>query len=195
MRSPLTRLFPGIRLVLRPIGVDLDYILPSTKSNEAGAYSFEHVCAGRFTTLVDDEQAGYPPEIWSYLLGYKHEAKVTPSHVRIELPVVVPPKAALLKIVARNRRTNVSIPRCKSCSGPPRSKCMTGLRLRMNRASHCCYLQIQICCVVCWREDTVNGRKAGKKVSKPDLLLATTLHSMSCWNRCASGKKLLRGGI
>jgi hypothetical protein len=101
---------PSIRLVLRPIGIDLDYILPTTTSNEAGAYSFEHVCAGRFTVLVDDERAGYPPEIWSYLLGYKHEAKVTSSHVRIELPVVVPPKAALLKIVARNRRTNVSIP-------------------------------------------------------------------------------------
>jgi hypothetical protein len=101
---------PGIRLVLRPIGVDLDYILPTTTSNEAGAYSFEHVCAGRFSVLVDDERAGYPPEIWSYLLGYKHEAKVTPAHLRIELPVVVPPKAALLKVVARNARTNAAVP-------------------------------------------------------------------------------------
>jgi hypothetical protein len=101
---------PGIRLVLWPIGVDLGYILPTTRSHEMGAYAFEHVCAGRFTVLVDDERAGYPPEIWSYLLGYKHEAKVTASPVRIELPVVVPPKAALLKIVARNKRTDVAIP-------------------------------------------------------------------------------------
>ena len=43
---------PGIRLVLWPIGVDLDYVLPTATSNEAGTYSFEHVCAGRFTVLL-----------------------------------------------------------------------------------------------------------------------------------------------
>jgi hypothetical protein len=101
---------PGIRLVLWPIGVGPDYILPATTSNEAGAYWFEHVCAGRFTVLVDDEQAGYPPETWSYLLGYKHEAKLTPEHPRIELSVVVPPKAALLEVVARNSRTKAAVP-------------------------------------------------------------------------------------
>ena len=101
---------PGIRLVLWPIGVDLDYVLPTTTSNQAGAYSFEHVCAGRFTVLVDDERVGYPPTIWSYLLGYKHEAKVTSLHLQIELPVVVPPKAALLNVVARDSRTNATVP-------------------------------------------------------------------------------------
>ena len=89
---------PGIRLVLWPIGIDLDYVLPTATSNQAGAYSFEHVCAGRFTVLVDDERAGYPPKLWSYLLGYKREAKVTTPRLRIELPVVVPPKAALLTV-------------------------------------------------------------------------------------------------
>ena len=101
---------PGIRLVLWPVGVDLDYVLPTATSNEAGAYSFEHVCAGRFTVLVDDERAGYPPKIWSYLLGYKREAKVTTEHLRVELPVVVPPKAALLDVVARDSRTNATVP-------------------------------------------------------------------------------------
>jgi hypothetical protein len=100
----------GIRLVLWPIGVDLDYVLPTTTSNQAGAYSFEHVCAGRFTVLVDDERAGYPSKIWSYLLGYKREAKVTTEHLRVELPVVVPPKAALLNVVARDSRTNATVP-------------------------------------------------------------------------------------
>jgi hypothetical protein len=60
--------------------------------------------------VVDDEQAGYPQEIWSYLLGYKHEAELTPEHLRIELPVVVPPKAASLDVVARNSRTNAAVP-------------------------------------------------------------------------------------
>jgi hypothetical protein len=101
---------PGIRLVLWPIGIDLDYVLPTATSNQAGAYSFEHVCAGRFTVLVDDERAGYPPKLWSYLLGYKREAKVTTEHLRVELPVVVPPKAALLDVVARDSRTNATVP-------------------------------------------------------------------------------------
>lgn len=100
---------PGIRLVLWPIAVDPDYVRPTTTSNEVGAYWFEHVCAGLFTVLVDDERAGYPPGIWSYLLGHKHEAKVTPEHRRIELPVIVPPKAGLLKVVARNSRTDKAV--------------------------------------------------------------------------------------
>ena len=101
---------PGIQLMLWPIGGDLGYILPTTTTNEAGAYWFEHVCAGRFTVVVNDERAGYPQEIWSYLLGYKHEVEVTPEHLRIEIPVVVPPKAALLDVVARNGRTNAAVP-------------------------------------------------------------------------------------
>jgi len=101
---------PGIQLMLWPIGIDVDYILPTTTTNEAGEYWFEHVCAGRFTVVVDDERAGYPPEIWSYLLGYKHEAELTPEHLQIDLPVAVPPKAASLNVVARNSRTNAAIP-------------------------------------------------------------------------------------
>lgn len=43
-------------------------------------------------------------------MGCKREAKVTTEHLRIELPVVVPPKAALLEVVARNSRTNAAVP-------------------------------------------------------------------------------------
>jgi hypothetical protein len=100
---------PGIRLTLWPIGVDLGYILPTTTTNE-GEYWFEHVCEGRFTVVVDDEQTGYPPAYWSDLLGYKHEARLTPENPRIELPVAVPPKAASLKVIARNSRTNAAVP-------------------------------------------------------------------------------------
>ena len=35
---------------------------------------------------------------------------MTPEYLRIELPVVVPPKAALLEVVARNSRTNAAVP-------------------------------------------------------------------------------------
>jgi len=165
---------PGIRLVLWPIGVDLDYVLPTATSNEAGTYSFEHVCAGQFTVLVDDERAGYPPKIWSYLLGYKREAKVTTEHLRIELPVVVPPKAALLEVVAAIVAQTQRFLRCELCSRPPRSKCTTGLRLGMIRANHYYCPRIRICCAVCLREDTANGRRAIRKESESDFPLGAT---------------------
>jgi hypothetical protein len=42
-------------------------------------------------------------------LGYKREAELTPEHLRIELPVVVPPKAASLDVIARNSRTSAAV--------------------------------------------------------------------------------------
>lgn len=100
---------PGIRLMLWPIGVDLGYVLPRTKTGAVGEYSFENVCTGRFTVVVDDEGAGYPDSIWSYLLGFKREAELTPKDSRIDLPVLVPPKAASLNVVAQDSRTNAPI--------------------------------------------------------------------------------------
>ncbi len=101
---------PGIRLMLWPIRIDLDYILPTTTTNEVGEYWFEHVCEGRFTVVVDDERTGYPPAIWSFLLGKRLEAELTPEHLRIELPVVVPPKTASLDVIVRDSRTNAAVP-------------------------------------------------------------------------------------
>jgi len=158
---------PGVKLVLRPIGVDFGYILPTTKSDDAGAYTFEHVCAGRFTVLVDDERAGYPPEIWSYLLGYKHEAKVTSANLRIELPVLVPPKAGFLKVMARDKRTNVSIPTLQIMLKTPKVKMYDWIRIT-NESSEPLLLPANtdvLCRVFAggfreWQE----GRKKGKRI-------------------------------
>jgi hypothetical protein len=161
---------PGIRLVLWPIGVDLDYVLPTATSNEAGTYSFEHVCAGRFTVLVDDERAGYPPKTWSYLLGYKREAKVTTEHLRIELTVVVPPKAALLEVVARNSRTNAAVPTLRIMLKTSKVKMHDWITIR-NDSSEPLLLPANtdlLCRVLAegyreWHE----GKKKGKKVRLP----------------------------
>jgi hypothetical protein len=99
----------GIRVMLWPIGVDLGYVLPTTKTTEAGEYSFEHVCAGRFSVVVDDELAGYPPSFWSYFLDNAPEVELTAEHLQVELPVIVPEKAASITIVARDARTNATI--------------------------------------------------------------------------------------
>jgi hypothetical protein len=63
----------------------------------------------RFTVVVDDEAAGYPPSIWSYLLGSRTEVVLTLEHLNMELPVAVLPKAAPLKFVIHDNRKNTSI--------------------------------------------------------------------------------------
>lgn len=98
-----------INLELWPIGIDLAYILPSTKTTDTGEYSFANVCPGRFIVVVDDERAGYPSSFWNRLLGFGREGELTPAHSQIELPVAVPPKAASVQLIARDKRTNVLI--------------------------------------------------------------------------------------
>ena len=99
----------AIRLLLDPLGVDLGYLLPTTRTNESGEYRFENVCAGRFTVLVDDERAGYPPSYFMELVA-SSEVKLTAEHLDAELLVHVPAKAAFLKVIAHNSRTNVTVP-------------------------------------------------------------------------------------
>jgi hypothetical protein len=99
----------GIQVVLEPVGVDLGYVLPRTTTSNIGEYWFNHVCAGRFTVVVDDEAAGYPPSFWSYFLDNVREVKITAEDLQVELPVIVPEKAASITIVACDRHTNAAI--------------------------------------------------------------------------------------
>jgi hypothetical protein len=99
----------GIQVVLEPVGVDLGYVLPRTTTSNIGEYWFNHVCAGRFTVVVDDEAAGYPPSFWSYFLDNVREVKITAEDLQVELPVIAPEKAASITIVACDRHTNAAI--------------------------------------------------------------------------------------
>jgi hypothetical protein len=71
----------GIGVVLDPLGVDLGVILPHTKTDQQGKYHFEQVCVGRFSVLVQDDEAGYPlsSSYWyQFLCGHQApEVKIT----------------------------------------------------------------------------------------------------------------------
>jgi hypothetical protein len=103
-----------IQLMLLPMEVDVNYILPRAITNEMGAYRFENVCSGRFTVVVDDEQAGYPSFIWAadFLDGPKsmpQEVSIVPGGAEVELAVAVSSKAGVLDLRVRNRRTGREI--------------------------------------------------------------------------------------
>jgi hypothetical protein len=100
----------GINLSLDPLGVLLAYILPYTRTNGAGEYRFEHVCPGRFTVFVDDEQSGYASSYFTRVINKNPEVLLTEETSEIELPVHIPPKAGVLYIAARDGRTNANIP-------------------------------------------------------------------------------------
>ena len=60
---------------LGPSGVGLCGNLPSIETDQEGSYHFEHVCAGRYTVVVEDEKAGYPqasPMVNAFLYGDSH---------------------------------------------------------------------------------------------------------------------------
>jgi len=104
------RAVADISLDLEPLGVLLAYIGPYTRTNGAGEYRFEHVCPGRFTVWVDDERAGYPPLYFTRFTAKNPEVTLTEAKSEAELPVHVPPKAAVVDIVARDSRTHADIP-------------------------------------------------------------------------------------
>jgi len=106
---------PRVQLMLLPLGIDVDYVLPTTTTDQAGAYRFENVCPGRFTVVVEDEQAGYPSYVWAaYFLNEEtkkktQEVSLAPGRSEVELPVPVPSKAGVLDLRVHNRRTGSKI--------------------------------------------------------------------------------------
>jgi hypothetical protein len=89
----------GLDVDLYPIGVGLGYVLPHMKTDEAGGYSFEHVCPGKYTVLADDAEAGYKGSDDYFLFGRRTSAaKITKRNPNANLIVNLPPKAAQLRV-------------------------------------------------------------------------------------------------
>lgn len=94
----------GLTLVLFPL-FDVDYVLPTTKTGEHGEYRFDHVCDGRFTVLIQDQQAGYPIPYWYLWLGKYQDVKLAAHRQTAIVNVYVPPKGGQLLLTVRRRDT------------------------------------------------------------------------------------------
>ena len=103
----------GIRLILDPPG-DINYMLPSTRSNERGEFRFDKVCNGIWGVFVQDEKAGCPfcdRYQNKFLYGsIPPDSEITDLNPDVQLDVHSPPKPGTLVVRLLNRKTNAIIP-------------------------------------------------------------------------------------
>lgn len=115
----------GLTLNAEPLGVMLLMVLPRTKTNDAGAFRFEHLPLGRYTVFAEDQEAGYssfstPPAS----PGPLQQVELTPDHPAAEFDLHLPPKAGFLQIHLTNRSTGLPVSGVEvtvlSAGNPPR---------------------------------------------------------------------------
>jgi len=99
--------------VLDPLGVSLSYLLPQMKTNERGEFRFEHLCPGRFSVDVENDEEGYSPisSAWYRILYGRPipEVRITKSKFDAQLLVTIPPKPGRLRVNLVNRNTKEKI--------------------------------------------------------------------------------------
>jgi hypothetical protein len=99
----------GLILNAEPLGVMLGMALPWTKTNDAGAFRFEHLPLGRYTVFAEDNEKGYS----SFSTGVRGvrppEVELTTEHSETEFNLRLPPKAGFLLFHLTNQRSGASI--------------------------------------------------------------------------------------
>lgn len=81
---------PGISVVLSPLGVDMDVVLPEAETNQSREYRFTHVCPGRYNVLPNGLKLVLPRDL-RFLHGHRApEAKLTDKNTTAEIPVKLP---------------------------------------------------------------------------------------------------------
>jgi hypothetical protein len=100
----------GIVLTAYPLGVALGTVLPATRTNDMGAYSFANIpWWGRFTVFASDEEAGYSQFSTGPSGHNPPEVSIDIDHPKARLDIYLPPKAGFLHIKLINSRTKLPI--------------------------------------------------------------------------------------
>jgi hypothetical protein len=99
----------GLILNAEPLGVALGMALPWTKTDDTGAFRFEHLSLGRYTVFAVDEEEGY--SLFSTGVGGVHppEVELTTDHSEAEFDLRLPPKAGFLLFHLTNQSSGASI--------------------------------------------------------------------------------------
>jgi hypothetical protein len=102
---------PAKRLTLNaePLGVVLGMALPWTKTNDAGAFRFEHLPLGTYIVFAEDKEEGYS----SFATGpggdHPPNVELTTEHPEVEFNFRIPPKAGFLFFHLTNQKTGAPI--------------------------------------------------------------------------------------
>jgi hypothetical protein len=92
-----------------PGGHSGDY--PHSRTNNAGEYQFQKLPTwGRYVIYADDEAAGYSRISTGPIDGQSSGVEITPEHPASQYDFSLPPRAGLIRVHLRNRRTGVIIP-------------------------------------------------------------------------------------
>ena len=100
----------GLTLNAEPLGVALIMALPWTKTDDTGAFRFEHLQLRRYTVFAEDSEQGYS----SFSTGRggpgnPPEVELTSEHPEAEFDFHLPPKAGFLMFHLTNLRTGAAI--------------------------------------------------------------------------------------
>jgi hypothetical protein len=99
----------GLILNAEPLGVVLGMALPWTKTNDTGAFRFEHLPLGRYTVFAEDKEEGYSSFSTGVGGGHPPEVELTTEHSEAEFNLRLPPKAGFLLFHLTNQRSGASI--------------------------------------------------------------------------------------
>jgi hypothetical protein len=100
----------GLILNASPLGVALLMALPWKKTNDTGAFRFEHLPMGRYTVFAEDKEQGYSSfSTGPAGPGKPPEVELTIEHPEAEFNVHLPPKAGFLLFHLTNERTGAAI--------------------------------------------------------------------------------------
>ena len=101
----------GLTLNAEPLGGGpMAMVLPWIKTNEAGAYRFEHLPLGRYTVFAEDKEAGYSSfSTGTGSPGPTPEVTLTDRHPEAQFDIRLPPPAGFLLFHLTNRANGASI--------------------------------------------------------------------------------------
>jgi hypothetical protein len=100
----------GLILNAAPLGHPLAMALPWTKTDEAGAFRFEHLPLGRYSVFAEDKGQGYSSfSTGTAGQGNPTEVELTTEHSEAEINLRLPPRAGFLSFHLTNRVTGAPI--------------------------------------------------------------------------------------